>query len=92
MPRRYRPPDRRRKPKKQRLPGEMEVPSYGDAEAPATSPPPVAPPIPVARDPERPSQTQHIARDYSYVVTDLRRIAIIVAFIVAGLVITAILR
>ncbi len=92
MPRRYRPPDRRRKPKKQRLPGEMEAPSYGEAEAPATSPPPVAPPIPVARDPERPSQAQHIARDYSYVIADLRRIAIIVAFIVVGLVITAILR
>ncbi len=70
----------------------MEDPSYGDSEAPATSPPPVAPPISVARDPERPSQAQHIARDYSYVVADLRRIAIIVAFIVAGLVITAILR
>ncbi len=92
MPRRYRPPDRRRKQKKQRLPGEMEAPSYGEAEAPATSPPPVAPPIAVARDPERPSQTQHLARDYSYVVTDLRRIALIVAFIVVGLVITAILR
>ncbi len=92
MPRRYRPPDRRRKPKKQQLPGAMEDPSYGDTEAPAAPPPPVAPPIPVARDPERPSQAQHIARDYSYVVTDLRRIALIVAFIVVGLVITAILR
>ncbi len=92
MPRRYRPPDRRRKPKKQRLPGEMEAPSYGEAEAPATSPPPGAPPRPVARDPERPSPTQHHARGYSYVVTDLRRIALIVAFIVVGLVITAILR
>ncbi len=92
MPRRYRPPTKRRKPKKQRLPGETEDSSYGDAEAPAISPPPVAAPVAAPREPERPSQTQHIARDYSYVVTDLRRIALIVAFIVAGLVITAILR
>ena len=92
MPRRYRPPTKRRKPKKPRLPGETEDSSYGDAEAPAISPPPIAPPVAVAGEPERSSQTEHIARDYSYVITDLRRIALIVAFIVAGLVITAILR
>jgi hypothetical protein len=70
----------------------METPSYLDAEAPAAAPPPVAAPVAATRERERPSQTQHIARDYRHVVADLRRIALIAAFIIAGLVITAILR
>ena len=89
MPRRYRPPTRRRKLKK-RLLEETPASSYEGALAPASSPPPVAAPVAVPQ--ERSSQPRHVARDYSYVAGDLRRIALIVAFIIAGLVITAILR
>ncbi len=91
MPRRYRPPDRRRKTKKQPLSGEPEAPSYEGSVAPIPSPPP-PPPAPAAIAEERSPEPRHISRDYSYVVSDLRRIALIVAFIIAGLVITAILR
>ncbi len=90
MPRRYRPPTRRRKPKKQRLPEEAAPPAYEDAAAPASPPPRLAPSV--AAPQERPSRPQHIARDHSYVVGELRRIALIVAFITAGLIIAAILR
>jgi hypothetical protein len=46
----------------------------------------------VAAREERSSQVRHIGRDYSYVRGELRRIALMVAFIVGGLLITAILR
>ena len=90
MPRRYRPPNRRRKIKRQPLSGEPEAPSYEGTVAPIPSPPP--PPPPAAFAEERSSEPRHISRDYSYVVGDLRRIALIAAFIITGLVITAILR
>jgi hypothetical protein len=89
LPRRYRPPTRRRKLKKQSPFGEIEAPSYQGAVAPA-SPRGAAMEIPV-RD-ERVHQPTHIARDHSYVLADLRRVALIVGFILAGLIITAILR
>ncbi len=93
MPRRYRPPNRRHKIKRQHLSGEPEVPTYEGTVAPASSPPPSQPrPAPAAFAGERSSEPRHISRDYSYVVSDLRRIAIIVAFIIAGLVVAAILR
>ncbi len=60
------------------------------AAAPVSSPPPVSAPVAVQRD--RSAEGRQIARDHSYVLGDLRRIALIVAFIVGGLVITAILR
>lgn len=41
---------------------------------------------------DRSAHGHHIARDHSYVLGDLRRVAFIVAFIIVGLVITAILR
>jgi hypothetical protein len=41
---------------------------------------------------EREHLPTHIARDHSYVLADLRRVALIVGFIMAGLIITAILR
>ncbi len=90
LPRRYRPPNRRRKIKRQPLSGGPETPSYEGTVAPVSSPPP--PPAPAAFAKERSPEPRHISRDYSYVVSDLRRIALIVAFIIAGLVITAILR
>ena len=90
MPRRYRPPTRRRKPKKQSPFGKIEAPSYEGAVAPASPPRPAAVDVPV-RD-QREHQPTHIARDHSYVLADLRRVALIVGFILAGLIITAILR
>ncbi len=85
MPRRYRPPSKRRKSGKGRLRQDAEAPSYEDIRRPTSSPSPAAPQ-------ERSSQVGQIARDYSYVLGDLRRIAVIVAFITVGLIITAILR
>ncbi len=41
---------------------------------------------------DRSAQGWQLVRDHSYVLGDLRRIALIAAFIIAGLVITAILR
>ena len=90
MPRRYRPPTRRRKLKKQSPFGEIEASSYEGAVAPASPPPAAAVDVPV-RD-QRQHQPTHIARDHSYVLADLRRVALIVGFIFAGLIITAILR
>jgi hypothetical protein len=46
----------------------------------------------VAVQQDRSVQGRHIARDHSYVLGDLWRIALIAAFIIGGLVITAILR
>ncbi len=90
MPRRYRPPNRRRKIKRQPLSGEAEALSHEGTVAPIPSPPP--PPAPAAVAEERSPEPRHISRDYSYVVSDLRRIALIVAFIIAGLVIAGIVR
>ena len=92
MPRRYRPPTRRRKQKKQSPFGQTEAPSYeGGAVAPASPPRPAAAVDVPVRD-QREQQPTHIARDHSYVLADLRRVALIVGFILAGLIITAILR
>jgi hypothetical protein len=33
--------------------------------------------------------TRHVARDYSYVLTELRRVAVVVLFIIGGLIGTA---
>jgi hypothetical protein len=41
---------------------------------------------------ERSAEGRHIGRDHTYVLGELRRIALIAAFIIGGLVITAILR
>jgi hypothetical protein len=46
----------------------------------------------VAAREERSSEVRHIGRDHSYVRGELRRIALMVAFIIGGLLITAILR
>ena len=79
--------------KRQPLSGEQEAPSYEGNVTPVSSPPPLPPPpAPAAFAEERSTEPRHISRDYRYVVGDLRRIALIVAFIIAGLVITAILR
>jgi hypothetical protein len=90
LPRRYRPPTRRRKSKKERLRRETAAPPDEGAAAPILSPLPS--PAPVAVQHERSAEGRHIARDHTYVLGELRRIALIAAFIIAGLVITAILR
>jgi len=90
LPRRYRPPARRRKSKKERLHEEAAAPRDAAAAAPVSSPLPVSAPVAVQQD--RSAQGRYIARDHSYVLGDLRRIALIVAFIIGGLVIAAILR
>ena len=90
MPRRYRPPARRRKSKKERLQQEAAAPRDAAAAAPVSSPLPVSAPVAVQQD--RSAQGRHIVRDHSYVLGDLRRVALIAAFIIGGLVITAILR
>jgi len=91
LPRRYRPPTRRRKLKKQSPFGEIEAPSYQGAVAPVSPRRPAAAIDVPVRD-EREHQPSHIARDHTYVLADLRRVALIVGFILAGLIITAILR
>lgn len=90
MPRRYRPPARRRKAKKERLQRETAAPPGGGARVPAAPPVPASTPA-VARE-ERSSEVRHIGRDHSYVRGELRRIVLMVAFIIGGLLITAILR
>ena len=90
MPRRYRPPARRRKSNKGDSRQGTTAPTYGDA----------ATPVPTARSGlapsaaphERSSRVRHIARDHSYVLGEVRLIALLMAFIIGGLVITAILR
>jgi hypothetical protein len=90
LPRRYRPPGRRRKSKKERLQQETAAPRDAGAAPPLSSPIPVAAPVTVKQ--ERPDHSRHIARDHTYVLGDLRRVALIAAFIIGGLVIAAILR
>jgi hypothetical protein len=90
LPRRYRPPGRRRKSKKERLQQETAAPRDAGAAPPLLSPLPVAAPVAVKQ--ERPDHSRHIARDHTYVLGDLRRVALMAAFIIGGLVITAILR
>ncbi len=68
----------------------MAAPSYERAVGPAPSPRPA--PSPVAASQERSSHVRHIARDHSYVPGEVRLIALLTAVIIAGLVITAILR
>ncbi len=47
---------------------------------------------PAAPSKERTSQSGKIGRDHGFVVGELRRIGLIVAFIMVGLIVTAILR
>jgi hypothetical protein len=90
LPRRYRPPARRRRSRKERPLPERAAPLEASAAAPVSSPRPAAAPVAVRQD--RSTQTRHIVRDHRYVLDDVRRVALIVVFIVGGLVITAILR
>ncbi|MBI2913245.1 MAG: hypothetical protein HYY03_04940 [Chloroflexi bacterium] len=87
MPRRYRPPVKRRKPKRR---------TTADILAEPPAPQEIAAPIAVARTavstaaPASRSETRHITRDYSYVRTEIVRIALVAGFIVTSLVLTAV--
>ncbi len=86
MPRRYRQPVKRRKPKKR---------TTADILAEPLAPQEIAAPIAVPRAavssaaPASRSETRHITRDYSYVRTEIVRIALVAGFIVISLVLTA---
>lgn len=94
MPRRYRPPTRRRRSKSR------DVERKPAAAAPDGSPAPTAEPAPSPAPPAWPRQAErssghvvrHIARDHAYVLAEVRLSALLVAFILGGLIITAILR
>ncbi len=87
MPRRYRPPVKRRKTKKQ---------SPSDILAQPLAPEEVVAPVPAPRvavstaAAASRSETRHVARDYSYVRGEIRRIAIVAGFIMVSLVLTAV--
>ena len=88
MPRRYQPPARRRK--KKRSQPSMPV-------APRLVFPPAEPPAAEVPEPPRAPRTagtetiagKHVARDYSYVIVELKRVALVIAFIIAGLFVAA---
>lgn len=90
MPRRYRPPTRRRKSKRGPLHSEGAFPAEEATAAPAPERPRPEP-TPSARK-ESAGHERHVAQDYSYVVGEIRQIAIIAGLILLGLLITAILR
>ena len=87
MPRRYQPPVRRRKTKKRSFrdildeplePQEIEAPVAAARTAVSTA-------APVSH-----SEGRHVTRDYSYVRTEIWRIAMAVGFIIISLVLTAV--
>ncbi len=92
MSRRYRAPVKRRKAKNKTTVSDLlGVPAEPEALAP-TAPSPLPPPaskpriiLPAA--PVKPSH--HIERDYTYVLSDLLRISVILGLILIGLVVTA---
>jgi hypothetical protein len=105
LPRKYRPPAARRRKSKRPAPYFVEpVPQAGDGavsslddsesalqvEAPPALPSKEAPVGAGAK--EAPPATKHIARDYSYVRAEIRRIVIVAGFLIVSLIITAILR
>ncbi len=101
MPRRYRPPATRRKTKKTNIPYHLDQAPDGDSplaaadtDIEATDATEVAePPQPVApRSTTRSSSARHMARDYSYVGGEVRRILVVAGFLIVSLAITAILR
>ncbi|MEE8369167.1 MAG: hypothetical protein V3S00_00195 [Dehalococcoidia bacterium] len=83
MPRRYQPPARRNKAKK-RSPARTLAPPEreGEVAAPAVVMP-AAPPVPH-------DEGRHITRDFSYVRTEMWRIAAVGGFITVSLFLTAI--
>ena len=108
MPRKYRPPAARRRKTKRPAPYYVEpLPQGGEAPVsedgagpPAVedpAPEPVAAPernLTESRPVDRPTATaaKHIAKDYSYVRAEVRRILLVGGFLIVSLMITALLR
>jgi hypothetical protein len=108
LPRKYRPPAARRRKAKKQAPYYVEpLPetSPADAGSDGASQQAIdeleaadaierAPAVVESRQPERATGTQvrHIARDYSYVRAEVKRIALVGGFLILSLIITAILR
>ena len=88
MPKRYQPPVRRRKAKKARPQGLLEVAAGDDHQTEAVAAVPAV--TMAAAEPAPRSEERHITRDYSYVLAEVRRVAVIAGFIVAGLILTAV--
>lgn len=87
MPRRYRPPARRRKGKRPPARG-LQALHRPEGEA-ATSRPSSSPmAVPTLVREARP-EVKHVARDYSYVLSELRIIVLLALFLLASLVLTA---
>lgn len=87
MPRRYRPPAKRRKAKKLSV---RDVASpLQETENTLPSPAPAAASAPTLTA-IRQTEAKHVTRDYSYVIGELRRIVLLIAFIVVSLVLTAV--
>ena len=106
MPRKYRPPAARRRKSKRPAPYFVE-PAPADGDVAASSPDDGVATIErveaaaVAPTREAPSEvgtrggataTRHIARDYSYVRAEVRRIVLVGGFLIVSLIITALLR
>jgi len=106
LPRKYRPPAARRRKSKRQAPYFVEpAPQDGDVaaslpdDAVATIERVEAAPVAPAREapPETGTMggqtaTKHIARDYSYVRAEVRRIVLVAGFLIVSLIITALLR
>jgi hypothetical protein len=60
--------------------------------APAKEAPAPEPPTPTAAKRDAPAATKHIARDYSYVRAEVRRIVVVAGFLILCLIIVALLR
>jgi hypothetical protein len=106
LPRKYRPPAARRRKSKRPGPvfvepapedGDVPVSSLDEAttiarpvEAPAAAPLREAPVETGSR--EVPTATKHIARDYSYVRAEVKRILVVAGFLIVSLIVTALLR
>ena len=88
MPRRYRPPVKRRKTKKQTI---LDITAEPQEPAGVIAPPAAAPRTAVSNVPTASrGEGRHVARDYSYVGMEIRRIALVGGFIVLSLILTAI--
>jgi hypothetical protein len=104
LPRKYRPPAARRRKSKRPPPYFVEPAPDGDvapspdeavAEIERVEAAPVAPAReapPDAGNRGGPASIRHIARDYSYVRAEVRRIVLVGGFLIISLVITALLR
>jgi hypothetical protein len=107
LPRKYRPPATRRRKSKRPAPYFVEpVPEDGDVavsspdkeetstiartEAASAAPAPEPPTTTAKRD--TPTAAKHIARDYSYVRAEVRRIVVVAGLLIVALIIVALLR